>query len=369
MMKITCERQNFLDAVGNVQRAVSSKSTIPALEGILLTARNDSCDLSGYDLQMGITTRVDAVVSEEGSIVLSARLFGDIVRRMDGEQLTLETDEKNNTRIQCGQTEFTIVGIDPTEFPEIPSVSGGESVNLPQNMLAGMIRQTLFAVAQNESKPVHTGILFEMDGETIRLVSLDGYRLALRCERISCPDNLRFVVPGKTLNEVLKLLGDSEEEMTLSVGKRHIVFSIGGYHVISRLLDGEFLDYRQSIPASATSTVRVNTRRFISSVERASLLINDRMKSPVRCIFDKDELKISCTTPMGKVSDQFEAAVEGERFEMGFNNRYLLDALRASEEDEVKLELNGPLSPMKVMPLEGDSYLFLVLPVRLKNEM
>ncbi|MCI8496697.1 MAG: DNA polymerase III subunit beta [Clostridiales bacterium] len=368
-MKITCERQSFLDAVANVQRAVSSKSTIPALEGILLTTREGFCDLSGYDLQMGITTRVEATVQEEGSVVLSARLFGDIIRRMEGELLTLETDEKNNTRIQCGQTEFSIVGIDPTEFPEIPSVSGGESADLPQNMLAGMIRQTLFAVAQNESKPVHTGILFEMDGETIRLVSLDGYRLALRCERVQCPSDLRFVVPGKTLSEVLKLLSDSEDEMTLSVGKRHIVFAIGGYHVISRLLDGEFLDYRQSIPASATSTVRVNTRRFISSVERASLLINDRMKSPVRCIFDRDELKISCTTPMGKVSDQFEAAVEGDRFEMGFNNRYLLDALRASEEDEVKLELNGPLSPMKVVPLEGDSYLFLVLPVRLKNEM
>ncbi len=368
-MKITCERQTFLDAVGNVQRAVSSKSTIPALEGILLTARGSYCDLSGYDLQMGITTRVEAAVAEEGSVVLSARLFGDIVRRMDGEQLTLETDGKNNTQIQCGQTEFSIAGIDPTEFPEIPSVSGGESVDLPQNMLAGMIRQTLFAVAQNESKPVHTGILFEMDGETIRLVSLDGYRLALRCEKVECPEDLRFVVPGKTLSEVLKLLGDDDGEMTLSVGKRHIVFSIGGYHVISRLLDGEFLDYRQSIPASATSTVRVSTRRFINSVERASLLINDRMKSPVRCIFDRDELKISCTTPMGKVSDQFEASVEGERFEMGFNNRYLLDALRASEEDEVKLELNGPLSPMKVVPLEGDSYLFLVLPVRLKNEM
>ena len=201
----------------------------------------------------------------------------------------------------------------------------------------------------------------------MRLVSVDGYRLAIREEKAAdAVEAMNFVVPGKSLGEVLKLLSDDEEsKVSLPVGRRHILFNIGRYTLISRLLEGEFLDYRAAIPASASMEVICKTRDFIESVERVSLLITDRMKSPIRCVFDTDEISLSCSTAIGRASDQFTARVSGDPVEIGFNNRFLLDALRNTEGDEVRIQLNGPLSPMKILPREGDAFLFLVLPVRL----
>lgn len=368
-MKIVCSRQQLVEAVSNVQRAVSTKSSVPALEGILLRTSGGEVTLCGYDLELGMTTSIESSVEESGSVVLSARLFADIVRRLPGERVSLTIDEKNITTIKSGASEFSIVGIPAGEYPDMPAISGDDSVTLPQHLLKGMIRQTIFAVAESDAKPIHTGTLFEIGEGRIRLVSVDGYRLAMREEAAGGDAELSFVVPGKTLSEVSKLLSDEEEdELELRVGRRHIQFRIGSYCVISRLLEGEFLDYRAAIPQSSTTEMIANTREFISSVERVSLLITDRLKSPLRCQFGDGEIHLSCSTAIGRASDQFEAAITGAPVEMGFNNRYLLDALRNSEGDEVKIQLNGPLSPMKVMPREGSDYLFLVLPVRLKTE-
>ena len=368
-MKITCERQSLVEAVLNVQHAVSTKSSIPSLEGILLRTEDDgTVMLCGYDLELGMTTTVPAKIEEKGSIVLSARLFGDILRRLPDDQVVISTDEKYMTSIECGGSDFSIVGIPAAEYPELPAITGEITMQLAHNVLKSMIRQTIFAVATTDAKPIHTGTLFEIDGETIRMVSVDGFRLAIREEPAKCPEEAHFVVPGKTLNEVMKLLKDDDTPLTLRIGRRHIMFEIDGYCVISRLLEGEFLDYRAAIPASKTTEIRVQTRAFIDSVERVSLLITDRMKSPLRCVFEDGEIRISCSTPIGRAHDQLPAEIEGPGAEMGFNNRYLLDALRNTEGDEVKIQLNGPVSPMKVLPKEGNSFLFLVLPVRLRQE-
>jgi DNA polymerase-3 subunit beta len=231
-----------------------------------------------------------------------------------------------------------------------------------------MIRQTIFAVAESDAKPIHTGTLFEIKENRIREVSVDGYRLAMRSERVQNEEEFSFVVPGKTLSEVLKLLSDEDKNVTISDGSRNIIFGIENYSVLSRLLEGDFLDYNAAIPTSHATEISVQTRSFIDSVERVSLLITDRLKSPVRSIFDRNEIKLSCSTAIGKASDQFTAQLSGDSVEMGFNKRYLLDALRNTEGDEIKIQLNGPLSPMKVLPKNGDAFLFLVLPVRLKNE-
>jgi DNA polymerase-3 subunit beta len=233
--------------------------------------------------------------------------------------------------------------------------------------MKSMIRQTLFAVAQTDNRPVHTGIQFEMEDNMLRLVSVDGSRLAMRCEKIQSEESLKFVVPGKTLGEVQKLLSDEDTPMSLAVGKRHIVLEIDGYAVISRLLDGEFLPYRKAIPQLVSTTVKVNTREFIGAVERASLVISDKIKSPLVCEFRDGQIILSCTTPLGSACDSIEAVIEGNAEEMGFNSRFLLEALKNTETDEVKIELGGPLSPMKILPTTGDSFLFLVLPVRLKK--
>ena len=366
-MNMYCNKQALIDAVGNVGHAASAKSTLPALEGILLRAAGGSLYLAGYDLDMGITTTIEADVREPGEIVLGARLFGDIARRLPEDTVFIGTDEKLGTIIRSGKAEFTIMGISAIEYPEIPSVSDGVGFTVPQNILKSMIRQTLFAVAQTDNRPVHTGIQFEMENNTLRLVSVDGSRLAMRSEAVQSGEQLRFVVPGKTLGEVLKLLSDEETPMSLAVGRRHVVMEIDGYAVISRLLDGEFLPYRKAIPQQVSTTVRAKTRELINAVERASLVINDRIKSPLVCEFRDGQVILSCTTPLGSACDVIGVEIEGNEEEMGFNSRFLLEALKNTETDEIRIELSGPLSPMKILPASGESFLFLVLPVRLKK--
>lgn len=366
-MQFSCDRQKLNEAVLNVQRAVSSKSSIPALEGILLTAKDHSVRLCGYDLEIGMTTEIEADVKESGSIVMGAKLFGDIVRRLPASEVSFSTDEKQVTQIESGEAKFSVVGIPAEEYPELPHINGEKNIKIPANTLKSMIRQTLFAVAQTDAKPVHTGTLFEIENNKIRLISVDGYRLAIREEPIQTEEKCDFVVPGKTLSEVMKLLGDNDDETELQVGMRHILFRVGNYTVISRLLEGDFLDWRAALPKESKTEIRVSVSAFVGSLERVSLLITERLRSPIRCLFGNGSIKLSCSTAIGRANDKLDAEITGDEVEMGFNSHYLLDALHNTECDEVRIKLNGPLSPLTVFPCEGESFLFLVLPVRLKS--
>ena len=357
-----------MEAVSNVSRAVSAKSNISALEGILMKAKNDGLYLCAYDLELGISTTIEADVDTPGEIVLNAKLFSEMVRRMPSQKIQIESDEKLLTKIQGGVIQFDILGIPATEFPELPNVDDGEQIEVPQSTLKSMIDQTLFAISTDESKPVHTGSLFELQNSTLRIVSVDGFRLAIRTEPIISDKELRFIVPGKTLSDISKLLSEKEEIAVLNLSRKHIVFKIGKYHVTSRLLEGDFLDYRKAVPTDQILDVTVNTRRFIECVERMSLLINDRLKSPLTLQFEEDRIKLHCSTSIGRSSDELECKSVGEKLKMGFNNKYLLDALKASGCDEVRLKINGALAPLRILPPNGESFLFLILPVRLKNE-
>ena len=366
-MNIICNKVELIEAVGNVQRAVSTKASLPALEGILIRAQGSNLYLAGFDMELGITTTIDAVVKEPGEIVLSARMFGDIVRKMPGDQLSIQSDQKYNTIIRSDVTEFAIMGMSAADYPDIPSVEDGIALNLSQPVIKSMVRQTIFAVAApNDPRPIYTGTLFELKNNELRLVSVDGYRLAMRTEPMQSDEQLSFVVPGKTLQEILKLLKDEEKPCSLIVGRRHIIFEIDGYAVISRLLDGEFMAYEKIISSDVSTTVTVNTRSFINAVDRVSLVVNDRLKSPLVCNFKDNSIAVSCTTPLGSANDCISADIQGDSEEMGFNSRFLLDALKNSETDEVKVQLGGALKPMNVLPKEGNAFLFLVLPVKLK---
>ena len=304
-MQFTCAMEDLVSAVSNVQRAVAAKSAVPALEGILLRTTHNALFVAGFDMELGITTTIPASVKELGEIVVSSRLFGDIVRKMPGDSVSFSCDEKGNTTIRSEMTSFTISGISAADYPELPSVG----FTLPQNVLKSMIRQTLFAVAQpNDPRPICTGTKFELAGGKLKLISVDGYRLAMRSEAIDSEEEISFVVPGKTLQEVLKLLGDEDSAVSFAVGKRHVVMSIDGYAVISRLLDGEFMAYERTIPKEIKTTVFANTRMIMNAVDRASLVINDRMKSPLVCDFKDNVVNISCSTPLGSASDYVEAA-------------------------------------------------------------
>lgn len=368
-MKFTCETQALGQTIANVSLAVSPKSTLASLEGILVTAKDKKLTLVGYNLELGITATLPAKVEEEGQVVIPAKLFSEIVRKTASQEIEISCDQRYLVEIRGGVSEFTILGMSALEFPELPAIGDGDAAILPQDKLRSMVDQTIFAVAQNDAKPVHTGCLFLLEEDQITVVSVDGFRLALRREKVKTEDKtMRFVVPGKSLTELLKLLGDDDAQVELQVSKKHILFRIGETSIVSRLLEGEFLDYNAAIPKNCSTSVKVSTRGLSSSIERTSLLISDRLKSPLRVVFDEGLVRMSCSTTIGKAYDECECESQGPRVEMGFNNRYLMDALKNSGTDMVKLEISGPLSPMKVVPLEGEDFLFLVLPMKLKSE-
>ncbi|MBR0423139.1 MAG: DNA polymerase III subunit beta [Clostridia bacterium] len=368
-MKFICEKNKLVEALTNVQRAVSQRSTIAALEGILLKTENDCLTLCGYNTELGITTQIEVSVQKEGSVVLNAHFLTDIIRKLSGDVVEIEKQDDLVVKIISGTSKFELLGINADEFPSLPSVESVSSFTMPVNVLKNMIKQTIFAVSEMDTKPVHTGTLFEIKDKTLTLVSVDGYRLALRQEKIKEDLELSFVVPGKTLREILRLLPEKEEEIvTVSAGMRHIIFSVNNYVVISRLLEGEFIDYKSTIPEKSKMEVSIKTDDFLNSIDRVSLLITDRLKSPVKCIFAKDSVHVSCITPIGKADDEVACTGKAkEELEIAFNNKYMSDALRNAETDEVKITLSGPLSPIKITSKDGDSFIFIVLPVRVKS--
>ncbi len=366
-MKVSCERSLLLSAVSATQKAISVKSTIPALEGVLVRAVGSSLELTGYDLEIGIICTTPADVAKEGVQVVDARMFGEILRKADGETVEIEVEDGRMMHINCGRASFSIAVQSPEEYPQLPTVEQQQLLSLSQLTLKSMIRQTVFAVSQSDTKPVHTGALFEVVDGVLCVVGVDGYRLALRKEKIDAPD-MRFIVPGKTLLEVLRLLKDGEEDrVTLICSKKHIRFELDNLLILSRLLEGEFLQYQTAIPASGDVQAVVDVRGLMQCVERASLLISEKMKSPVKLTVMPPIIQVHCATSLGTVDDSLEAISTRGHIEMGFNNRYLLDALKACECEQVSLEMNTPLTPCVIRPLEGDAFTFLVLPVRLKH--
>lgn len=367
-MRFSCEKSTLLDAINTASRAVSTKSTIALLEGLRITA--DSClTLAGYDLSIGICTNIDTDIIEPGEIVLNAKLFGDIVRKLPDDIVYVETDEKMLTTIKCGRSVFNLVASASDDFPQMPEVDKTREIHLPQPTLKSMIAQTIFAVSDNEAKPIHTGCLFEIQGNRLNMVAVDGYRLSVRREDLEqTPEmDLKFVVPGPALREIERILSDNPDE-TVSIypDEKHILFEIDTTVLITRLIDGEFLNYRSAIPQSFQYSVPVNAREMITCLERVSLIVSEKLKNPVRLTFDGPVLKMSCITAIGKSYDEctLEQPVEG--LEIGFNNRYLLDALRACGEKPIMMNLNGALNPIVFQPIEGDGFTYLVLPVRLK---
>ncbi|MCH5303936.1 MAG: DNA polymerase III subunit beta [Ruminococcus sp.] len=367
-MKINVLRTDLANAVSIVSRAVSNKASIPALEGLLIKAYGSKITISGYDLEIGINTSIDATISAQGEIVVSAKLFSEIVRKLPEEVVCIETDDRMITYITSGHADYQIVGMNSAEYPDLPEFEETEGFEIEGNVLKEMIRQTVYAVSDNNAKPIYTGSLFEIENKSFKIVAVDGYRMAIRQEAVDCDENTQFVVPGKTQQEVLKIVGNDEENVYVSVGQRHIMFKIGSYSVISRLIEGTFLDYNSTIPKTQKTEATVNTRLLINAVDRMSLLNGDKIQSPVRCNFVNGEIHFSCTSAIGKANDVISAPINGDDVEIGFNNRYLLDALRNIDADEVKITLNGGLSPMIIKPVQGDSFISLVVPMRLSNE-
>ncbi|MDD3346078.1 DNA polymerase III subunit beta [Oscillibacter sp.] len=370
MMKFSCEKALLQNAITVASRAVAQKSSIPALEGLLLHA-DQELTISGYNMQTGIRTKLSANVTDGGDLVLNARLFGDIIRRMPDDVVTFSADEKQMVHLCCGDADFDILGLSAADYPDMPEVEDEYSVSLQQKTLRAMIEEVAFAVSTNESRPVHTGALFEISDSGLTMVAVDGFRLAVRREPLEKMEGgaFFFVAPGSALNEVKNICGDVEDLAAVTLGKRHILFEVGNTELICRRLEGEFLDYKNAIPRKNPISVIADTKQLIESIDRVSVVISDKLKSPVRCLFDYDKVVLSAKTGNGESKDVCRLCGDGGGLEIGFNNRYLMEALRYAPADTVKIELNTGVSPAIIVPTEGaENFLYMVLPVRLKGE-
>lgn len=368
-MNIICDQHLLHNAIVGVGKAVSSRSAIPVLEGILLKADGFQLTLTGYDLQMGIVTTIEANVRETGQVVLNAKLFSDMIQRLPAGDVLITVDDTGKTFIQGGVAQFEIQSMSAFDYPDLPKIDTERTLTLKVSELREMIDYTLYAVSQDDKKPAHTGELFEIEPDKLTVVALDGYRLAIVERPVFATKDIRVIIPYKTMNEVSHLLpSDGEDEVHLSANRRFAVFMVNGYTVISRLIEGEFLNFRNVLPANYRTRVTLETRDFIDTIERASLIITERLKNPLRVTFKDNKVEVRCQTNLGRVMDEFEAKIEGEPIEIGFNHRYLLDALRNAKKDKIVFEISGALSPVKVLPEDGTDFTYLVLPVRFKND-
>lgn len=377
-MKLTCSKPQLVDIINTVQRAIAPKTTLPILECIKIDANGDgNVVFTGNNIDICIEYNTECNVMEGGTIALASKMFGEIVRRLPEGDVTISVNPSNFiTKIKSGSSEFNIQGIAPDEFPDAPILDEKFRFSLTQNVIKKLIRKTIAFVSQNEGKkPVLTGALFEIKNNYLNVVASDGHRLAVVKEEIkeSISDN-KFVVPGMTLRELIKILKDEEEKVEIIVSDRTVLFDFGYYQVYSRLLDGEFLKYDAIISAVNTINVIAEKRYIIDSLERAQLLINDDIsaksenKVPVRFNMAYDKIDVSCITGKGQVNDSVPVELDGGELLIGFNCRFLLDALSACDEDKVKMEFSAPTSGCFIRSVSGDdSYIYMILPVRLYN--
>ncbi len=368
-MRFLVDREKLCEAVMNLSRAVATKATFPVLEGIHMTATADGLKMMAYNLEIGMTKTIDITCAEEGSIVFKAKLLGDILRSMTDDTVSFEVNDRLVCKIKCGSTMFDIMGMPASDFPEMPTVDDCERLVFPCEILKDMVRQTIFATAQADAqKPILTGLLFDIEEDNVKVVGVDGYRLAVRKQMLNLGKQMSFVISAKTIGEVVKIIGDDDENMEFFVGRRHVALAIDDYSIVSRKIDGEFIDYKKIMPNSFSTSFKANTKAIASTIERISLIINDQLKTPMRCKIESDEIIFSCATALGRATDSYKAEITGEEFEIGINNRFLLDALKNCDCEEVTINFNGSYSSVIILPTEGDDFIYMVMPMRLKAE-
>lgn len=369
-MKFNCQKADLCEVLPNVAKAASSKTPMEALAAILLRTGQTELELTGYDLELGIRTQIPAAVEEEGVLLADSRLFSELVRRMPDGILSVETDEHLKITITGGGTSCQLPGMRADEYPDLPDIEQGQGAVIPQSLLKNMIDQTIYAVSLDETKPIFTGELIEMADDALNIVALDNYRMALRTEPLVGQEPMKFVVPSKALKEISHLLGDDEKNENpckIRLDQHHAIFDIGQYTVYTRLLAGEFINYRRSIPENAKTEVTLSRRELMDSLERCSLLISEKNKTAVRFQFEENHVLVSCQNVVGSVDDTLSCDMTGEKMVIGFNNRYLLDAVRAVQSDRVRLFLTAADRAVKVMEADGDGSVAIIMPVQVRR--
>ena len=368
-MRFTCEKSMLVTGLNIAGRTVAQKSSLSVIEGILCKAGH-GLSLTGYNMETAITYDIEAEVADPGECILPAKLFGDIIRRLPEGPVTVVVDESFKVSIRAGYASFTISAESAEDYPELPDVNSGRPIQIPQNKLKELISGTIFAVSENQGRPIHTGVKFEVTDTSITTIAVDGFRLARRTyhPEEGTGRELSFVVPAQGLKEVEKIVSDVEDMAAFTLGTKHILFQIGNATLVCRLLDGEFLDWRRVVPTNCPVKLVANVGDLSSSVERVGLIVSEKYKSPVRCVFSHNELLMRTNTTIGAAEDRCSIAGDGKELEIGFNVRYLADALKVIPSEEVTLELTNGLSPIVLTPVdEKYDFAYMVLPVRIKN--
>ena len=368
-MRFTCEKSMLVTGLNITGRTVAQKSSLSVIEGILCKA-GLGLSLTGYNMETAITYQIEAEVSDPGECILPARLFGDIIRRLPEGPVTVVVDDNFKVSIRSGYASFTISAESAEDYPELPDVGSGRSISIPQSALKDLIGGTIFAVSENQGRPIPTGVKFEVEDTAISAIAVDGFRLARKTYHTedATGRTLSFVVPAQGLKEVEKILTDSDEAVAFTLGQKHILFQIGSATLICRLLEGDFLDWRRVVPTNCPIKLTAHVSDLASSIERVGLIVSEKYKSPVRCVFGSQVLNLRTNTTIGAAEDQCSIAGDGKELEIGFNVRYLADALRVIPSEEVVLELTNGLSPIVLTPADDKyDYSYMVLPVRIKN--
>ncbi len=365
-MRIVCPKESLAEGIGIVQKAVSSKSTLPILEGILLEAYDSKFKLTGNDLEIGIECFVDADIREEGSVVLNSKTFGDIVRRLPDSEVFIEVKGDNLVIIECANSHFEIKGLSATGFPALPAIKQENSFKISQKLLRDMIRQTIFSISLDENRPILTGSLIECNEGTVTMVSMDVFRLALRKSTLSEEVNdFSVVVPGKTLNEISKILQPVDDEITVYTSTNQILFDMGNCKIVSRLLEGKYLNYKSIIRHDAETRIRVNVKSLLSSIERASLVASADNKHPVKFDIKDDKMIITSNTEIGAAREELNVETTGKELQIGFNPRYLIDALKVIDDEEAEITFITNLLPCTIKPVEGDDFIYVIGAVKI----
>ena len=368
-MRFTCEKSMLVQGLNIAGRTVAQKSSLSVIEGVLCRAGH-GISLTGYNMETAITFDIPAEVADPGQCILPAKLFGDIIRRLPEGPVTVVVSDDYKVSIRAGYASFTISAESAEDYPELPDVNSGRPIRIPQNKLKELISGTLFAVSENQGRPIHTGVKFEVTDTSITAIAVDGFRLARRTyhPEEGTARELSFVVPAPGLKEVEKIVSDVEDMASFTLGTKHILFQIGNATLVCRLLEGDFLDWRKVVPTNCPIKLVADVGDLASSVERVGLIVSEKYKSPVRCVFSHNELLMRTQTTIGAAEDKCSLAGDGKELEIGFNVRYLADALKVIPSEEVTLELTNGLSPIVLTPVDDKhDFAYMVLPVRIKN--
>lgn len=363
-MKIICPKSNLVNGINIVLKAVSNKSTMPILECIVIEATSDYIKLIGNDMELGIETLVQGEVQSEGTIAINAKVFSEIIRKLPDNDITLDVDENYRATITSGKSKFNIAGKSSDEFPFLPIIEKNNFVTISQFTLKEVIRQTVFSIADNESNKIMTGELFEIRDNKLKVVSLDGHRISIRnIELKESYEEEKVIVPGKTLNEISKILsGGMEDEVKLFFTDRHIVFEFDNTMVLSRLIEGDYYKIEQMLSSDYETKITINKKEFLSCIDRATLLIKESEKKPIIVNVTDDNMELKINSSIGSMNEEIDIKKEGKDILIGFNPKFLIDALRVIDDEEIDIYMINPKAPCFIKD-KNETYIYLILPV------